>query len=136
MDAVMDGLDDIIIPTIMIDDGWSVDDLKTIDDCDDAFAFLTTAVAEIEFSIEMNGLKPTEEQRPEWAARDMRALKYKKAGLQIVGMRRGRIERQMRKAAQHEHDRLLLAHIKSVAPVGAFNEWIRGSGVMELQAAA
>jgi hypothetical protein len=51
-------LDDIIIPDIEIAPDWPVSDIATIEDCDDAFAYLSAAVANIEYQIEANLLRP------------------------------------------------------------------------------
>ncbi len=51
MNMAPQNLGDIEIPDIEIDAGWPVSDIKTIEDCDDAFAFLMSAVASIEYAL-------------------------------------------------------------------------------------
>ena len=92
----------IQIPVVEITDGWTVDDIKTEDDCDDAFAYLTGAIIAIESRIKEgydNG----------WASRSdeirtKAALKWKKSGLQIVATKRARIRQESRQL-HHEKTR-------------------------------
>lgn len=123
-------LEDITIPVIEITDGWDVSEIKTADDCDDAFAFLMSAVAEIEYQIELHVLGVRTFTDPLWPARARRALKYKKAALQIIGQVRSRLSSERIRKAQEEHDRVLLEYIRSVASPLQFREWLEGSGVM------
>ena len=76
-------LSDIEIPDIEIDKGWPVSDVQTINDCDDAFALLMSAVAKIEFDIEVETLKPKNQQDGLWLAKARCALKYNK-GLELI----------------------------------------------------
>lgn len=123
---------DIEIPVIEITEGWAAEDCKTIDQCNDAFAYLMAAVASIEFQIDMENLKPKGEQNREWIARATCALKYKRAALQIVGQRRGVIDREMRRSKQDTRDRQLLEYIRRVVPDKQFLEWVRASFVNDI----
>jgi hypothetical protein len=122
-------LDDIEIPDIEITSGWAVSEVETIDDCDDAFAFLSAATAHIEYQIEMDLTKPMSMQDPTWAAKARYALKMKKAALGIVANKRSAISKKLKADRQREHDRYLLEFIKKAVPAIQFAEWIRASGV-------
>lgn len=119
----IDLIDDIEIPVIEITDGWPVTDIKTLEDCDDAFAYLTAALAGIEYQIETDGFKPIDEQRGgEWVARAKSALRFKRAALSIVNTRRGSINRAIDAERQDNRDRQLLAFIRDATQP---EEWIR-----------
>lgn len=121
-------LDDIVIPDIEIDAGWPVSDVKTIEDCDDAFAFLMSACAAIEYDIDVEASKPASQQNPEWAARAKCALKYKKAALSIVNTKRGRINDEKRRQTNVSRDRILLEYIRSHVSNDQFLDWVISSG--------
>lgn len=120
-------LPDIEIPDIEIDKGWPVSDVQTINDCDDAFALLMSAVAKIEFDIEVETLKPKNQQDGLWLAKARCALKYKKAALQIVNFARGRIADEEKRKKQNTRDRILLEYIRKVTPNEMFMQWVRES---------
>lgn len=130
--APAQSLPDIEIPDIEIDQGWYVSEVKTLDDCDDAFAYLMSASAAIEYSIDVELLKPAHQQRGEWMARAKSALKYKKAALQIVNQKRGRLNKEEDIAVQSSRDRLILEHIRKRVSDEQFLEWVRGSGAMRV----
>lgn len=80
--------DDIHIPVIEIADGWAASDVKTEDEYDDAFAVLSSAIAEIECQIECEGIEPTRD--PMWLPKARKALAYKRAALEIIKTNRER----------------------------------------------
>lgn len=129
-------LDDIVIPDIEITPGWAVSEVETIEDCDDAFAYLSAAVAQIDYQIEMHLLRMPADQDAEWAARARCALKYKKAALGMISNKRTSIRRRENQAVQRERDRVLLDHIKAIVPAITFAEWVRTSGVDRFDEAA
>ena len=91
----------IEIPVIEIAEGWTVDELETLDDCDDAFAYLTGALVGIESQIddaEHRGDVGTDHFRRLKAAR-----RWKKAALSVVGTTRGKINRQAAVAAEQRN---------------------------------
>ncbi len=122
-------LPDIEIPDIEISEGWAVSEVETLDDCDDAFAYLSAAVAQIDYQIEMHLIRPLSHQDAEWAARARCALKYKKAALGIISNKRSMIMKRQKQEFQRERDRVLLDYIKSVTPVAQYMEWVRLAGV-------
>lgn len=122
-------LETITIPDIEITDGWAVSEIETIADCNDAFAYLMAAVAEIEHQLEQHQLGVVISPDPTWKARANRALKYKRAALQLVGYRRGELADKSRREFQDSKDRALLDYIKSVSTPQQFHAWIIGSGV-------
>lgn len=79
-------LDDIEIPIIEISPGWAADSINTDEDFNDAFAYLMSAVAQIEYQIDMEDSKPLANQDRVWLARAKCALKYKKAALGIANL--------------------------------------------------
>ena len=121
-------MDDIEIPVIEIENGWPVDDVETIEDCDDAFAYLMTAVASIEFQIDMEALKPQSERNDPWLVKAKCAMKYKKAALQIVNLKRGRINDAERRAETARRERILLDHIRDVVGGDEFAKMVEDSG--------
>jgi hypothetical protein len=127
-------LPDIIIPDIDIDKGWPASSVKTIEDCDDAYAFLMSAIAQIEFQIDEAAL-PNSGADPRWVNKAKCALKYKRAALNIVNLRRGRIEREQRAAKQVSRDRALLDHIRANTDAAQFKAWVQDSNCNEEMAA-
>lgn len=113
---------DIEIPVIEIEPGWSVSDLHTIEDCDDANAILIAAVAGIEMQIELASFKPLNLQDPEWTARAKGALRFKKAALGIVMNRRGAINRAEELKRLDRENEQLLAFVREALPPG---EWFK-----------
>lgn len=122
-------LETITIPDIEITYGWAVSEVETLDDCDDAFAHLMASVAEIEYQIDQHNLGIVISPDPTWKARANRALKYKKAALQIIGYKRAELNLKARQDFQNKRDRALLDYIKSVTPHPQFHAWVIGSGV-------
>lgn len=121
-------LDDIIIPVIEIDRGWPVTDIKTIEDCDDAYAFLSSAIAQIEYDIEVETFKAMDLQDREWSAKARCALRYKKAALQIIATRRARIHSDIKKVRQDASDRKLIAFIRQQVSDDVFMHWVAKCG--------
>lgn len=126
---VVQHIDDIEIPVIEITAGWAAEDCKTIEQCNDAFAYLMAAVAGIEFQIDMELIKPKPAQDRVWLARASCALKYKRAALQIVNQKRGIINQDADRAFKERRDGKLLAYVRSVTPEHQFLEWLRASGI-------
>jgi MFS superfamily sulfate permease-like transporter len=106
--------DDIEIPILAIGPGWTVDQLQNIDDCDDAFAYLTGAICAIESKID--AAEETGTTAGIAFRRLKSALRWKKAALQVVATKRGKITRKMRQVEQDSKDRQLLDAIKDMYP--------------------
>jgi hypothetical protein len=82
--------DEIEIPVIEIGPGWTVDEIETLDDCDDAHAYLTGALCAIENRIiEMEEICDT---GPVYR-RLVSARRWKKAGLSVVQTKRAKLNR-------------------------------------------
>jgi uncharacterized protein YebE (UPF0316 family) len=129
--------DDILIPEIEIAPGWVARSVSTNADCDDAYAYLMSAVASIEYQLEMATIPADRHYNDTaWRAKTNAALRFKKAALQIVNQRRSDINRERNMAFQREHDRQLLAYIKAQVPAPMFREWVKASGVEDVQEAA
>lgn len=121
-------LGDIEIPDIEIAEDWPVSDILTVEDCNDAFAYLMSACAQIELQMDMEMSKP-KPWDSQWLARANCALKYKKAALQIVNQKRGAFNTEATRQFQRERDRALLTYIRSVVPDHQFLEWVRASNL-------
>lgn len=80
--------DDISIPEIWITEGWAAADVQTESDYDDAFAFLSSAIAEIECQIECETIEPQREAL--WLPKARKAFAYKRAALEIIKTNRER----------------------------------------------
>lgn len=124
---IVQHIEDIEIPVIEITEGWPASSVKSAQDCDDAFAYLMSACAQIEFQIDTELAKPKSFQDQNWIARANCALKYKKAALQIVNQRRSAINAAFRQAQQNNRDRKLLEHIRANVPDATFMNWVRES---------
>lgn len=129
--SVIQHIDDVEIPVIEITDGWSAESCTTKEQCDDAFAYLMSACAGIEYQIDMEFTKPKEQQDAPWLAKAKCALKYKKAALQIVQNRKALISETEKRVWQERQDRHLLTYIRSVVPDHQFLEWVRASNVAD-----
>jgi hypothetical protein len=110
-------LDDIEIPEIEITDGWPVRDVQTLEDCEEANAYLVAAIAGIEYQIEVEGFKPLSEQRGPWLGSAKSALRFKKAALNIVVQKRGALNEKRREEG-------LLAFIRSTVPPQQWLAWV------------
>lgn len=99
--------DDIRVPVIEICNGWTVDELQTEDDCDDAFAVLTALIVSIEARMDDLAIAGNECSAEHKHAK--KALRWKKAAMAVVNNKRGKINRAEREAkAQHFNARLCL----------------------------
>jgi hypothetical protein len=126
---VVQHIDDIDIPIIEITEGWPAESVQTRKNCDDAFAYLMSACAGIEYQIDMEISKPKTRWDNVWLAKARCALKYKKAALQIVNQRRAVINDAETRIWKDSRDRKLLEYIRAVVPNHQFLEWLRASGV-------
>lgn len=76
---------------IIIEDGYSLGDVKTIEDCDEARVILTDIVANMECQLDQYPEGP--ESDPSWRARAKKALRWKKLAMQFVMERRAELMR-------------------------------------------
>lgn len=136
MRTAVQHIDDIEIPIIEITEGWAAEDCKTRERCDDAFAYLMSAVAGIEYQIDMELTKPKPQQDREWIAKASCALKYKRAALQIVNQQRSVINAAETREWSGRRDARLLEFIRANVTDAQFLEWVRASGVGALKEAA
>ena len=118
-------LPDIVIPVIEITEGWAAKDCVTHADCDDAFAYLMAACAQIEYQIDIELAKPKGHQAEIWLAKARCALKFKKAALQIVNQKRSAINEADKTAARNTHHNRLLEVIRASVPDDQFMAWLR-----------
>jgi len=105
----------ITVPVIDITDGWTIDEVKTIADCDEAEACLTFAIGDIQrqlFQDRVAGYK----RGPKWRGLAKIALGEKQRAFQAVARKRGQINRAARAEAGEANDRLLINIFRSDFP--------------------
>jgi hypothetical protein len=117
-------LEGIDIPDIEITDGWLVSDVLTKEDTVEAFAVLMSAIAQIEYQIDIAEIQHPAKRDNEWLASARCALKYKKAALQLINFKRSDFTREAKLAEQRRVDRLLIDHIKSEVSSVQFDQWL------------
>lgn len=108
-------MSEIDIPILTIADGWSIDQVQTIADCDDADALLTQVIAEIDGQLLEDRLAGFT-RGPQWRAKANVALKMKRRALQQITQKRGEIGRAARQSQNKTRDRELLDLIKRDFP--------------------
>lgn len=106
---------DIEIPIIQIADGWTVDDIQSLDDCDDAFAYLTGAICAIEDKIDAATEEGNDTGKPFRALK--RALRWKKAAMQVVQTKRGKITRVEKKSEHLKQEQSIQNLMRRMFPV-------------------
>ena len=72
----------------------------------------------------MEDLKPEKEQRGEWRARSRAALRYKKAALQIVSLKRAKIALERQAAEKRTTEHMVLNFIRNEVGQEQFVRWI------------
>jgi hypothetical protein len=77
---------------LMVDDGWSTNDLPNVTACDAAQAVLSQAIAKIESGL-ATAIKhaATRSLDPNWFKRARAAMKMKRAALEVVQKRRAEL---------------------------------------------
>lgn len=106
--------DDIEVPVIEITKGWTVDDLETMEDCDDAFCVLTGIIVSIEAQIAELEYSGAEKSQPHRAAKA--ALRWKKAALQIAQRKQATILRRETREKETAHDRSFIEYVYAYFP--------------------
>ena len=129
---IIQHIEDIEIPNIEITAGWDAASVKSQQDCDEAFSYLMSAVAQIEFQIDVELAKPKAAHDTTWLAKARCALKYKRAALQIVQTKRGYINTAESRAWQDSRDRRLLEFIRRNTTTEQFMAWFVASGVNDM----
>lgn len=102
------------VPIIYITEDWSIDDIETEDDCDDAFAVLTAMIARIEAQmddLEIQGLALSEQYK-----RAKMAFRWKKAAMSMVQTKRGRINRKRNEAQQANRENRIIKYFAAMHP--------------------
>jgi len=95
--------------------GWSVDDLKSVEDCDQAVALIQAALIHMEEEL-LRAQLHEEFADPDWYARVKTAIRKHKQLLSMVHNRRGDFTRKKRQAETMAENRLLLDEIKKMNP--------------------
>ncbi|MEH7827651.1 hypothetical protein [Gemmobacter denitrificans] len=103
------------IPTIYITDDWTVDDIHTEDDCDDAHALLTALIVSIE--ARMDDLEIAGEALSIDYKRCKSALRWKKAAMQVVNTKRGKLNRLRQEQYHTDRKSRLCAYFAAMHPV-------------------
>lgn len=104
----------IDIPVIEIAPNWTVEDLKTLDDCDDAFSYLTGAICSIEHTL---AFLEESKQTGDQYRRAKGALRWKKAALQITNPKRSQISRAITEKFRETTERELIDTMKKMFPL-------------------
>lgn len=110
---------DNTVPIFEITEGWTVEDLKTEEECDEAHAVLTEQIASIEgqiFKANHDARAERKYANADWYRRVKAALKFKKAALQRTQTMRGNIKREEKQRVVQSRDRRLLDIIKGKYP--------------------
>lgn len=110
----MSEFDDIQVPVMTITEGWTVDEIETEDDCDDAFAVLTALIVSIE--ARMDDLVIAGQEVSVDYKRAKAALRWKKAAMSVVNIRRGKINRAIKTALQQEQSQRVMAYFSAMHP--------------------
>jgi hypothetical protein len=103
------------VPIFSIDRDWDVDQIETLQDCDDADAILTEAIVSIESQLAAD-YAAGQIRGADWRIKANGALKFKKRALQIVARKRGELNRVAKQADNRAHDKRLLDIIKREFP--------------------
>lgn len=119
------------VPILSINREWDVDQIQTLQDCDDADAILTEAIVSIESQLATDAVAGCLRGH-DWRIKAKGALKYKKRALQIVARRRGELNKLSRQATGADHDRELLDTIKEHFP----EQFFAAIGKMQAKRAA
>ena len=128
---MMSTYDDAEIPCIEIKTGWLAEEVASIEEAEDAFAYLMSAVAEIEYRIDLY----TEEGRTQDVSRAKRALKYKRAALQIVNHRAAALKELRKRDDEKQFDSALLAIIRAEVTSGQMSQWAeRAQAMLRIEA--
>lgn len=116
---------EIEIPEIEITRGWPVSEISSIEECDEAFAYLMAACAEIERDLDLFELEEVlSYEKKVWQANAKAALKYKKAALAIVDRIRGRLLRTERTKEAEEYKQQLINFIRREVGDEQMGKWI------------
>lgn len=92
--------DDITIPEVEITRGWLVSELETVEDCDEALAFLTESVASCDAQLALFDAGALTGRTDQWRANTKTALYWRKHAREAVYARRAILSRQERRAAE------------------------------------
>ena len=103
------------IPILTITEGWTIDQVQTIQDCDDADALLTQVIAEIEGQLLADKAEGFA-RGIAWRTKANIALKMKRRAMQQVAAKRGAINREARSKSRDARDRDLLNIVKRDYP--------------------
>jgi len=116
---MIDKYDDIQIPVVYICDGWAVDDIETIEDCEDAYIKLVQICASIEAQIEDLTASGG------FIGSAKAALRWKKLAMNLVNLKKARISRKAADEKQYSRDRLTIAFIATEDPdlMDRANKW-------------
>lgn len=113
---------------IYIDDNWAVDEIETVEDCDDAFETLLYAIASIEYQLDMEAIQRTSLSEDDtWERRARAALRLKKSAFSLVQYKRGAIERVRRDMERKTTAEFFLRIVKRDQPE-QFKRWMSEAG--------
>lgn len=128
--------EDELVPILEIADGWTTEDLETVEECDDALLVVEEDIAAIEGQLENEKRKrkdPSYTPNEAWEYRARQALKYKTVLKNRVVKIRAELKRNdatERALASHKR---LLSHIKSVVSASEWNSFLEGAKAAQLE---
>ncbi len=119
---------DIEIPVVYISGDWAVDDIDTLEDCEDAYIKLMQICAGIEARIE----DLTASGHSVGSAKA--ALRWKKLALNLVNLKKSKITRKRNEAKLLERDSLKLAFIATEDPdmMQRASEWAQAAMIRRM----
>lgn len=102
-----------------ITQGWTVDSLSTVSECEDAYTVLSTAVIQMEEQMlraKQDAFINRVYADPDWYARCRTAIKRQKQAMQMVSTRKGVLAKIQKQQTNQTSDRRLLELIKLMFP--------------------
>lgn len=114
--------ENVQVPVLMIDEDWTVDDVETLNDANDAIAILQDSIASIKFQLEV---PPREGQTRDetWRARASLALRLKEAALEAVKHIRQELYDRERDRRLLDADHALMRVIRSEIDAQTLDGW-------------
>ena len=128
--------EDELVPILEIADGWTTEDLETVEECDDGLLVVEEDIRAIKTQLENAKQKrkdPAYTPNEAWEYRARQALKYKTVVKnQIVKIRAELKKKDATERALESHKRLL-SHIKSVVTEAEWIDFLEGAKADQLE---
>lgn len=128
--------EDELVPILEIADGWTTEDLETVEECDDALLVVEEDIIAIETQLENEKRKrrdPSYTPNEGWEYRARQAMKYKTVlKNRVVKIRADLKKKDATERALESHKRLL-SHIKSVVSEAQWSSFLEGAKADQLE---